>query len=155
MKLKTIVGATVVLALACCAQAQNEEGGRCSNETLKGAYGVQLSGVRPTPFVPTGKPGFVGQLEQVIGYDIIVFDGKGNFTQVDNLKGTISGFVPNRPGSGTYVVNADCSVVSTIQPAPGVTIVTRAIIVDGGKEYRGFTTIPEEINMTFIGRQIK
>lgn len=155
MRQNVILGTTVILALAVCAQGQTEDNSKCGNDTLKGAYGVQLSGTRPAPFVALGGPGYVGQMEQVIGFDILVFDGKGNFTQVDNIKGTVSGFPPDRPGKGTYVVNPDCSVITTIQPAPGVTVVTKAVIVDGGKEYRGFTVSPEAINITFVGRQIK
>jgi hypothetical protein len=33
----------------------------------------------------------------------------GNFTQVDNIHGSVTGWVPNRPGSGTYQVNPDCT----------------------------------------------
>src|SRR5882724_6757275 len=117
MKRNAILGTTVLLALACCGQAQTEET-KCSTEMLKGTYGIQVSGTRPAPFVTPGRPGFAGQLEQVIGTVIQVFDGKGNFTQVDNLKGTVSGFIPDRPGKGTYVVNSDCSMIETIQPAP-------------------------------------
>lgn len=154
MKQKTILGTTALLALACCAQAQTEEA-KCTNETLKGAYGVQLTGVRPAPAVAPGRPGFIGMLEQVIGSVILVFDGKGTFTQVDNVKGTVSGFIPDRPGKGTYVVNPDCSYSTTVQPAPGVTIVVRGVVVDGGKQYRGFTVTPDETNITTVGHQIK
>src|SRR5437016_1131051 len=102
MKRRTILGTTVLLALACCAQAQTEEGAKCTTETLKGAYGVLLTGTNLAAVVAPGRAGFVGQLQQAIGTDIIVFDGKGNFTQVDNVKGTVSGLSPDRPGSGTY-----------------------------------------------------
>jgi hypothetical protein len=83
----------------------------------------------------------------VVGIVIIVFDGKGNFTQVDNVKRSVSGFTPDRPGKGTYVVNSDCSTIATVQAAPGVTLVTRSVIVDGGKGNFGFTLTPDESNI--------
>ena len=155
MKRKAILGTTALLALACCAQAQTEEGAKCTTETLKGAYGVLLTGTNLAAVVAPGRAGLVGQLQQAIGTDIIVFDGKGNFTQTDNVKGTVSGLSPDRPGSGTYVVNPDCSYSSTVQPAPGITIVTKGVIVDGGKGYFGFTVTPDAVNIVVTGRQIK
>ncbi len=41
-------------------------------------------------------------IEQAIGVVIQTFDGQGNFQQTDNVKGSISGITPNRPGGGTY-----------------------------------------------------
>ena len=155
MKRKLIHVTAIAMALTSSAAAQIDDSGKCGNEMLKGAYGTQLSGTRPAPFVPPGKPGFAGQMEQVSGIVIQVFDSKGSFTQTDNLKGAISGFVPDRPGRGTYVVNPDCSMIQTVQPAPGVTIVTRSVILDGGKEIRGFTVSPDEVNLTILARPIK
>jgi hypothetical protein len=152
VKRNMILKGTALLACAVCAQAQEA---KCSNETLKGAYGLSLSGIGPAPFVPPGRPGFVGQLEQLNGVVIQIFDGKGNFTQVDNVKGTVSGYVPDNPGKGTYTVNPDCSMIQTVNPAPGVTIVSRGVIVDGGKEFRQFTITPEAVNVVTVGRQIK
>ena len=149
----TGIGILVLLAVGAQAQGQTEEL-KCTNETLKGTYGVFLSGSRPAPSVPVGLPGYVGQLEQVIGTVIQIMDGKGGFTQVDNVKGTISGFVPDRPGKGTYTVNPDCSVISIVSPAPGLQIITKGVIVDGGKEIRGFTVTPEAINLTVTSRRM-
>jgi hypothetical protein len=126
----------------------------CSNETLRGSYGLLLSGTRPAPSVPPGQPGFVGQFEQVYGSVVQIFDGKGNFTQVDNVKGTISGITPDRPGKGTYTVNPDCSLTQIVSPAPGLEITSKGVIVDGGKEFRQNTITPDTINVTAIGRQM-
>jgi hypothetical protein len=126
----------------------------CSNETLKGSYGLLLSGSRPAPSVAAGQPGFVGQFEQVYGSVVQIFDGKGNFTQVDNVKGSISGITPDRPGKGTYTVNADCSVTQIVSPAPGIQITSKGVIVDGGREFRQNTISPDAINVTAIGRQM-
>jgi hypothetical protein len=154
MKQETILKITVLCVLAAGARAQSEEA-KCSNETLKGAYGLQLTGLRPAPSVAPGAPGFVGQIEAVNGAVIQIFDGKGNFTQVDNVKGTVSGMVPDRPGKGTYTVNADCSFTQVVNPSPQITIVSKGVIVDGGKEFRAFTVTPDPINVVSIGRQIK
>jgi hypothetical protein len=90
----------------------------------------------------------------VVGVVIIVFDGKEHFTQVDNVKGSVSGFTPDWPGKGTYVVNSDCSKIATVLAAPGVTLVTRSVIVDGGKAYYGFTLTPDESNIIVTGRRM-
>ena len=155
MKRKTIVTMTVLLSLGCAAQAQSDQGPKCTNETLSGAYGIQFHAVRPIQFVPVGKPGFIGQPEQVEGSSVRVYDGKGNFTQSESSKGTTTGYIPARPGRGTYVVNPDCSVDTTVQIAPGITAVTRGVIVDAGKEILGFTVSPEEAMIRFVGRQMK
>src|SRR5204863_9869550 len=98
----------------------------CSNETLKGAYGLAIAGTRPAPFVALGGQGFVGQFEQVLGTVIQIFDGQGNFTQVDNVKGSIAGIVPDRPGRGSYAVNPDCSESRVVGPPGQAQIVSRA-----------------------------
>jgi hypothetical protein len=152
MKQNAILG-TVLLAVATCAQAQTDEA-KCSVETLKGAYGVLLSGTAPAPSVAAGKPGFAGQMQVVVGMVVIVFDGKGNFTQVDNLKGSVAGYTPDRPGKGTYTVSPDCSTTATVQPAPGITLVTKSVIVDGGKSYYGFTLTPDDSNIIVTGHKI-
>ena len=147
------ISGLLLLAGAAGAQDPSEEP-KCSQETLKGSYGLQLRGTRPAPSVPVGLPGFVGQMESVLGAVVQTFDGKGNFTQVDNVKGTISGIAPDRPGKGTYSVNPDCSVTQTVSPVPGVLIVSKGVIVDNGKEFRQFTVSPAPFNITAIGRKI-
>lgn len=145
--------AVLVVTTTACTPAQSEEL-KCSNETLKGAYGVLISGTRPAPFVPVGRPGYVGQIEQIYGTVVQVYDGKGNFTQVDNIKGSVSGITADRPGKGTYTVNPDCSFTGLVIPAPGVEILNKGVIVDGGKEFRGNTMTPETVNVQSIGRKI-
>ncbi len=153
MKRNAILGATL-LALACCAQAQTDDSGKCTAATLNGAYGVQIWGTAPAPSVAPGKPGFAGQTQAVVGIVVIVFDGKGNFTQVDNVKGSVAGFTPDRPGKGTYIVNPDCSTIATVQAAPGVTLVTKSVIVNGGKSYYGFTLTPDDSFISVSGWRI-
>ena len=126
----------------------------CSNETLKGAYGLSIGGNRPAPFVAPGQPGFVGYPEQVLGTVIQIFDGKGNFTQVDNVKGTIAGIVPDRPGRGTYSVNSDCSLTEIVSPPGQDQIVSKGVIVDGGREFRQNTVTPSAFMISATGRKI-
>jgi hypothetical protein len=125
----------------------------CSTETLKGTYGLAIGGTRPAPFVPVGSPGYVGQMEQVLGTVVQIFDGKGTFTQVDNVKGTISGIVPDRPGRGTYTVNADCSVTQVVSPPGQAQIISKGVIVDGGREFRQNTVTPESFMISATGRK--
>jgi hypothetical protein len=106
----------------------------CSQETLEGTYGIQIQG--------TGPAGPGGPIESIIGVVIRTYDGEGQFTQIDNVRGSISGIVLDRPGSGTYEVNADCTAVVRFQPAPGVVLEERMVIVDDGNEIRSATVLP-------------
>jgi hypothetical protein len=126
----------------------------CSNETLMGSYGLSIGGTRPAPFVTPGGAGFAGQFEQVLGTVIQIFDGKGNFTQVDNVKGTIAGIVPDRPGRGTYTVNPDCSETQVVSPPGQAPITSKGVIVDGGKEFRQNTVSPDAFMISTIGRKM-
>jgi hypothetical protein len=76
-----------------------------------------MQGTRPSA------PG--GPIETVIGVVIRTCDGHGSFTQFDNLKGSISGVVFDRSGSGTYEVAADCTAVVQLQPGSGIQIEER------------------------------
>ncbi len=60
--------------------------------TLRGDYGGQIEGTRPAPG---------GLTESVIGVVIRTYDGQGNFSQIDNVKGSITGTVADRSGFGT------------------------------------------------------
>lgn len=106
-------------ALAPCACAFGQEPTPCSLATLQGAYGVTVAGIVPAPSVLPTYFFSPGTPEQIIGIAIQTFDGKGGFTQTDNVKGTLSGIVPDRPGRGTYSVNADCTGTYTVlRPDP-------------------------------------
>lgn len=118
----------------------------CSNRTIKGTYGIQMQGTRPVP-------GGTG-VEQLIGVVTRTYDGAGNFTQIDNVKGSVSGIVFDRPGSGTYVVNADCTGRTLFQPGPGISIEERMVIVDYGHEVRSITASPPPLMATTVGKRI-
>src|SRR6266536_1036656 len=103
---------------------------RSSNATLKGDYGLHLTGTNAngTPPAP---------LQQVIGVGMVHFDGAGNFTQTDNIHGSITGFTaPDRPGRGTYSIQEDCTGVSTLLIEGQAPVERRLVVVDKGKELR-------------------
>jgi len=118
----------------------------CSEATLRGAYGIQMQGTRPSA------PG--GEIESVVGVVFRHYDGRGEFTQVDNVKGSISGLAPDRPGSGTYTVNADCTGATLFQPGPGFTIEERFVIVNRGQEVRSMVASPLPVMITTVQKKI-
>jgi len=131
----------------------------CSNATLKGSYGVIVTGIAAAASVMPNFPSAfypIGSLEQIAGVVIHTFDRNGKFTQVDNVKGYLSGITFDRPGGGTYSVNADCTGTYSIF-IPGLSfpvIVTRFVIVDGGKEFRAVVVIPQSNTVIANGRKM-
>ena len=101
----------------------------CTNATLSGSYGFTLTGTRPS------SPG--GPVETIVGVAMTQFDGTGNLTQTDNIHGSISGFpAPDRPGTGTYTINQDCTgTMKLINPGSPV-LTLRIVVVDNGNEVR-------------------
>ena len=87
--------AALALAVPRALTANDDGRGRaCSDRTLRGDYGILISGTAPS--------GPSGQTETIIGTALRTYDGHGNFTQVDNVHGQLSGAIAGRPGSGTY-----------------------------------------------------
>jgi hypothetical protein len=122
---------------------------QCSNNTLRGTYGIQMRGTGPVP------PPLGGGTQDLIGVVIRTYDGLGNFTQIDNVKGSVTGWVPDRPGSGTYQVNSDCTAVTLFVPGPGAPpIEERVVIVDAGKETFTMTATPAALMVTTVGKRI-
>jgi hypothetical protein len=119
----------------------------CSVRTLRGSYGIQMQGTRPVP------PAAGGGTEAVIGAAIRTYDGVGNFTQVDNIKGVVTGLVPDRESFGTYHVNEDCSAWTQFQSGP-ITIEERIVIVDDGNEVRSITASPQAVMVTTVQQRI-
>lgn len=130
------------------AHADDERGYTCSAKTLKGTYGIQVHGMRPVP------PAFGGGIESMIGVVIRTYDGIGSFTQTDNVKGSVTGIVFDRPGHGTYEVNADCTAILQLNPAPGVLIEERVVIVRRGDELRSITASPLPIMVQAVHLRI-
>ena len=157
MKRLTVLGVTVLavglttMAVAAAGQEPTVEGrdskqaARCSERTLKGTYGVTLSGVRP---------GAGGAPEQFVGLSMQTYDGQGNFTQTDNTHGP-SGAATDQPGWGTYTVNPDCSGTKTlwVQGLP-FAIENRIVLLDKGDEIRIVVMSPPPIIVSAQGRRI-
>lgn len=141
-----VLVATIGLLASATAVAQSEQKRYCSDSLVRGTYALQLQGTRPA------FPG--GPTETVIGIVIRLYDGEGHVTQVDNIKGSISGYAPDGFGAGTYHVNDDCSVTIDFEPVPGLLIQERAVIVDNGRELRSIVTIPKEFMITAVHQRI-
>lgn len=106
------------------AQADKGPGSRkCSNHTLKGAYGIKFEGqkLETGPFVSISR---------------ITFDGDGTFTT--NEVGRFNGEPVKRTFTGPYKVNDDCTGFldfSSFLSNPPHEAHGDFIIVDGGKEF--------------------
>lgn len=123
----------------------------CSEATLHGSYGIQIQGTRPA--LPPAPP---GTIETVIGVIVRRYDGRGQFTQVNNEKGSISGLGPvDREGSGTYLVNEDCTGSHELH-IPGVPnpITDRFVIVNQGREVRHFVVSPTPVMVTGVSKKM-
>src|SRR5215831_12255522 len=120
----------------------------CTDATIRGTYGVQMHGTGPVP-----PP--VGGSQTLIGVVKRTFDGRDNFTQIDNIHGSVTGWTPNRPGSGTYQVNPDCTAATQFQPAPGALVIEeRIVIVDGGSELYSVTVSPLPFMVSTVAKRI-
>lgn len=127
---------------------QNDEQGRrrqCSDATVRGDYGIQIQGTRPAPG---------GLTEAVIGIVLRNYDGQGNFSQVSNLKGSITGTRPDSQSFGTYEVSGDCTGIIRAEPLPGVVIEERMVIVDNGREIRAAVMAPTAVVITSVHQRI-
>lgn len=130
----------VVLALGASAVAQQaaaESGGRCSNRTLFGDYGMQVEGTLLAPNWP---------LRTVVK---VHFDGSANLTAV--VYKVING-IPTygdwtSEGSGTYTVNPDCTA-SAVFNGP---IAVHFVVVNNGKEFLG---VVDGNAITLVGSRI-
>ena len=130
------------------ADGQDDERGRskpCSEATVRGDYGIQIQGTRPAPG---------GLTEAVIGIVFRTYDGEGNFSQVSNLKGSITGTNPDSQSVGTYEVNPDCTGIIRAQPLPGVLIEERLVVVDNGREIRAAVMVPTAVVITSVHQRI-
>ena len=145
------VTAAVVVGGARIMGADGQENGdhgrgkQCSEATVRGDYGIQIQGTRPAPG---------GLIESVIGIVLRNYDGHGSFSQVSNVKGSLTGTVPDSQGFGTYEVNADCTGVVRFQPAPGVLLEERLVIVDDGREIRTAVMVPTAVMITGVHQRI-
>ena len=130
------------------ADGQDDERGRskpCSEATVRGDYGIQIQGTRPAPG---------GLTEAVIGIVLRTYDGEGNFSQVSNLKGSITGTNPDAESIGTYDVNPDCTGIIRFQAPSGALIEERLVVVDNGREIRAAVMAPTAVVITSVHQRI-
>ena len=130
------------------ADGQNDERGRskrCSEATVRGDYGIQIQGTRPAPG---------GLTEAVIGIVLRTYDGEGNFSQVSNLKGSITGTNPDSQSFGTYEVNPDCTGIIRFQAPSGALVEERLVVVDNGREIRAAVMAPTAVVITSVHQRI-
>jgi hypothetical protein len=129
----TAITAGCVLTLALmrpAAVTADEQGAvRCSNRSLRGAYGFNIDG----QIFPPGAPPLV-----LRGVAMTHFDGEGGLTQVDHA--TFNG-VPRwqgwRPAVGSYGVNPDCTGTAQIIPSDGSpTLNLHLVVFDRGRQVR-------------------
>ena len=90
----------------------------------------------------------------VIGVVLRTYDGRGNFSQVSNVKGSITGTVPDSQGFGTYEVNPDCTGIVRFEAGPGLVIEERLVIVDNGREIRTAVMVPTAVMITGVHQRI-
>jgi hypothetical protein len=153
VEIATIFAATLAIGAGSRAlgsadhRAESKKPHGCTNETLRGTYGIQIQGTRPSA------PG--GAVESVIGVVTRDYDGLGQFTQVDNVKGSITGWVPDRVGGGTYEVNADCTAIVHAQPGPNILLEERLVIVGDGREVLSATMLPPPVMVTAIAQKLQ
>ena len=147
-KSSALLAAAIAAVLSTAALADAEPRRYCSDSLVRGTYGVQMQGTRPVPGDPDGKT------ESVIGVIVLHYDGQGNVTQIANIKGSVSGIVPNRLGTGTYKVTDDCSVVIEFRPGPNLLLREQAVIVEEGKELHSITVFPPGVMVTATHRRI-
>jgi hypothetical protein len=95
----------------------------CSDKTIRGSYAFTIHG---TIFLPNGAT------IQIDGIALQVFDGKGNFRQVDAVADN-GLLVPGwRPGTGSYSINADCTGTQTLVVAGMGDLHMQIIVAQGG-----------------------
>jgi hypothetical protein len=147
----TVIKTLPVILLAVAAgQAQTV----CSNATLRGYYGLQITGTRPAPSILSGIQATPGTIEEVAGVVVQVFDGAGGFTQTDNVKGSLSGIKFDRAGAGDYSVNPDCSGTFTVNNPGSPPIVNRFVISDNGQAFTTVVVSPQAVMVTATGRKM-
>ena len=140
-------GVAVAMTVPRPVAADDAGRGRCGNRILSGDYGLLISGVRGIG---------PGATEAFTGSALRTYDGRGGFTQIDNIHGQTTGAARNQPAQGTYDVNADCSGSAQIFfPGAPFPIETAFVIVENGAEVREIVLAPESNLATAVGRRVR
>ena len=143
----TVLIAILALSHAAGATAQEDEGRSlaCSNATLRGDYGILVSGIRQVG---------PGATEMFISVALRTYDGHGSFTQIGDAHGQLTGTSRNGHLTGTYNVNPNCTGTTTFLP-PGTPspVETSIVIVDRGKEVKEVVMSPQTNLVTAVQRR--
>ncbi len=148
---KLILTVFTLLLGAALASANDSSQRHCGLWTLRGDYGLAISGTRPVPGVTPL------MLEQMIGTAIDTFNGDGTFTQTDNIHGSISGYpasAVDRPGSGTYTLNSNCTGTMFLNNEGSPLLTLSIVVVDEGREIRTAVVSPPPVLVTSNARKI-
>jgi hypothetical protein len=131
-----------LLVLISSLQASAQDDQSCSNASLKGNYGFQISGSIP------------GTLA-IAGIARLVFDGQGNFTQTGSSQINIIGHPPvvslDQTGTGTYTVNPDCTGTETLNVG-GQLHHSRFVLVNHGRKVLD-TNVDPGVVLTGVGEK--
>ena len=123
-------------------QARSQDDQGCSNASLSGSYGFQISGSIP------------GTLA-IAGIARLVFDGQGNFTQIGSSQINVIGHPPvvslDQAGTGTYTVNPDCTGTETLN-VDGQLHHSRFVLVSHGKKVLD-TSVDPGVVLTGVGEK--
>jgi hypothetical protein len=122
--------AAILLAQRNVAQA-NDDG--CNASTVKGAYGIATAGLVSTTFA--GAPQQIGEFTPLAAVGTFSFDGHGASSR--SLTVSFGGAIFPVSDSGSYTVNADCSLSATY--SDGTWNMT---IIGHGKEIKAMNTAP-------------
>jgi len=109
----------------------NDDG--CNASTVRGVYGIATSGYVSNTF--NGNPQQVGRFFPLAAAGTFSFDGRGNTSR--SLMASFGGATFPISDTGTYTVNADCSMSATYSDGTwSMTIIGR------GKEIKAINTAP-------------
>jgi len=123
----------------------------CDNGTLTGQYTYEVSGVNSFPL----PEGLVTRSTHVVGQ--VFFDGEGqaDFTGF----GSAAGQVADKTGTGTYIVNPDCTVQGTMNwEGPVAQTSTFNIMLDQiannpttRNAYHGYVLVTDDVGSSASG----
>jgi len=103
-------------------------GGGCNNGSLYGAYGLKVQGYALA--APDGTPLASPAPLDVIG--AVTADGSGGTSGVSTVD--VAGVVQQGSSTGTYSVNANCTVTMTVSTKSGLTLHLAGVLVDNNNK---------------------
>src|SRR5207344_3177463 len=65
-------------------QGSSVGGFECTDATIRGTWGTHMQGTGPVP------PPLGGGIQSLVGVVTRTYDGMGNFTQIDNIHGSVT-----------------------------------------------------------------